>query len=313
MSQTKKQQSASMHRRVQISDARKHRSAQAKVTKEVNLVSTEKAESIIVHFVADPVLEGEQIQGMAAELAVDSNQPKQSSVATDKEVTPRICGYDMTNVNRQMRARQKKQRQQSNGEMCKLAVRPSAQQIKEQEIQKAVRSAGRSVRRTRKRGRKYPPVEFGFKKVFLALTCAAVAVFGIVYLVDVNSPDISLKVAAMQTGIDAVYPSYTPRGYALSDITSENGRVTLNFKNAESNGAYSLVEESVDVANIGTALSEYVAENFGTNYSRIEEQGTSVYIANNSAVWASGGVLYKLKVTSGSLTRKQIVTIATTK
>ena len=64
-------------------------------------------------------------------------------------------------------------------------------------------------------------VRFGIGRVFLAFGCAVAVVVGIVYLVNANMPDISLKVAAMQTGIDNPYPSYVPRDYNVSDVVSE--------------------------------------------------------------------------------------------
>ena len=58
-------------------------------------------------------------------------------------------------------------------------------------------------------------------KVLLAFGCAALAVGAISYFVSTSTPDISVRVAAMQSGIEATYPSYIPRGYSLSDIISE--------------------------------------------------------------------------------------------
>ena len=121
-----------------------------------------------------------------------------------------------------------------------------------------------------------------------------------------------IKVAAMQTGINAVYPQYTPRGYSLSDITAENGRILINYKNAETGEVYSITEENSSWNS--TALqNNYVKEHFGANYTKVEENGISVFISANNAAWVNNGILFKLTVTSGSLTRKQITTIATSK
>lgn len=169
------------------------------------------------------------------------------------------------------------------------------------------KSFGRSHYHSRQR------VSFGFKRVVLALACAAAAVFAIVYFVNLNSPDISLKVAAMQSGIEAKYPTYIPRDFNLSDITSENGKITLNFRNSSTGDAFSIIEEKSSWDS--TALYEnYVKYTYGDNYTLIRDQettrGLALYISNSDACWVNGGVVYKLKTTSGSLTKKQIKAIA---
>ena len=137
-------------------------------------------------------------------------------------------------------------------------------------------------------------------------------VAGVVYAVDASMPDPSLKVIALQSGIDAVYPEYVPRGYVLSDITSEDSRVIMNFKNMDEKAEYSLVEEVVG-ANGEKMLNEYVNSVFGSDYTRIDEQDKVVYVGNKGAAWVDGGILFKLEIASGNLTRKQILTIATMK
>ena len=184
--------------------------------------------------------------------------------------------------------------------------RPTAQELKEQAISQVLTKAA-ETRAPKKR--KMAPVHFGFKRVLLATFCAAVAVFAIVYFVNLNAPNISLKVAAMQSGIEASYPAYVPREYTLSDIASENGKITLNFKSAASSGAFTLVEEKSSWDS-NALLNNYIREEYGENYTLIREQGLALYISNSDAAWVNGGVVYKLKTTSGSLTKKQIKSIA---
>lgn len=190
--------------------------------------------------------------------------------------------------------------------------RPTARELREQAIQKALREASTSSKMTSdkssKKSRDDHKLHFGVGKVFLALSCAAVAVFAIMYFVNLNMPDISLKVAAMQTGIDASYPNYIPRGYRISSITSENGKVTLEFVN-DGGEAFSIVEESSSWDS-NALMNNYVKESFGDDCSVIREQGLTIYTNKNNAAWVNGGVVYKLKVTTGSLTNKQIRSIA---
>lgn len=187
----------------------------------------------------------------------------------------------------------------------------SAKELKDLAIKKALASAEKTTKNDKKTKKvKGEKLHFGFGRVVLALSCAAAAVFAIAYFVNLNMPDISLRVAAMQTGIEASYPSYVPRDFNLSDITSEEGKVTLNFKNASAGDAFSLVEEQSSWDS-NALLTNFVKDAYGDNYTTVREQGLTLYISGSNACWVNGGVVYKLTTTSGSLTKKQIKSIAT--
>ena len=194
------------------------------------------------------------------------------------------------------------------------AVKMTAKELKDQAIQKALASANKTVDNDttskKNKKRKVAKVHFGLGRVVLALSCAAAAVFAIVYFVNLNMPDISMRVAAMQTGIDASYPGYVPRGFSLSDITSENGKIVLNFKNASTGDAFSLIEEQSSWDS-NALLTNFVKDEYGEKYSIVREQGLTMYVSDSNAVWVNVGVMYKIETTIGSLTKKQINTIAT--
>ncbi|MBP5205036.1 hypothetical protein J6Z37_01920, partial [Candidatus Saccharibacteria bacterium] len=112
----------------------------------------------------------------------------------------------------------------------------TAKELKDQAIKKALQDAEKQSTPIAEKIQDQPEktkgkIRFGLGRVVLALTCAAAAVFAIVYFVSLNMPDISFRVAAMQTGIDASYPSHVPRNYNLSGITSESDKITLSFVN----------------------------------------------------------------------------------
>ena len=193
----------------------------------------------------------------------------------------------------------------------------TARQMKDQAIKKALAEAtmkssdnttmmDKKVRSEQKINKK---LHFGFGRVMLALSCAAIAVISIVYFVNLNIPDISLKVAAMQTGINASYPSYIPRDYKVSSITSEDGRITINFKNSVAENDFTLIEESSSWDS-NALLKNFVKNEYDENYSVVREQGLTIYISGSNACWVNGGVLYKIKADSGVLTNKQIKSIA---
>ena len=192
-------------------------------------------------------------------------------------------------------------------------AKPTAQQLKDQAIKKALASAStmstsgeQAIENDKKLNSKH---HFGVGRVVLALTCAAAAVFAIVYFVNLNMPDISLKVAAMQTGIEATYPSYVPRDFGLSGIVSESGKITLNFANHASGDEFSLVEEKSSWDS-NALLNNFVKDEYGDNYSTIREQGLTIYVSDSNAAWVNGGIVYKLNTTTGTLTKKQISSIA---
>ena len=113
----------------------------------------------------------------------------------------------------------------------------------------------------------------------------------------------------MQTGIEASYPSYIPRDFNLSDITSAEGRITLNFKNAISDSSFNIVEEKSSW-DTNALLNNFVRNEYGEDYVVVREQGLTIYINDSNAAWVNGGVIYKINANSNTLTKKQIKSIA---
>lgn len=183
----------------------------------------------------------------------------------------------------------------------------SAKEIKDREIKKAISKADKIT--AEKKTKKPAKIHFGVGRVVLALSCAAAAVFAIVYFVNLSAPDLSLRVAAMQTGIEASYPSYVPRDFSLSDITSENGKITMSFINRGTGEAFTLVEEKSSWDS-NALLENFVRREYGEDYAMVRENGLTLYIKDSDAAWVNGGMVFKLKTTSGTLTKKQIRAIA---
>ena len=196
----------------------------------------------------------------------------------------------------------------SDSELLPMTMsKMTAKEIKERAIAKALSEAARP--KEEKVVERPMRTHFNWARVILAFGCAAAAVFAIVYFVNLSSPDISFKVAAMQTGIEASYPSYVPRDYSLSDITSENGRITLNFRNTGEGTVFTIIEEK-STWDSNTLLANYVRPEYGEDYTMIREQGLTLFISDSDAAWVNGGVVYKLKAAPGLLTKKQIKAIA---
>lgn len=147
------------------------------------------------------------------------------------------------------------------------------------------------------------------KRFALAFGASVICVAAIAYFVTTNIPDISVRVAAMQTGVEASYPSYIPRDFSLEGIDSGDGKITLAFKTTDGK-SFSLIEEksSWDSAAL---QRNYVQETWKDNYTTTHEQGITIFINEASAAWVNGGVLYKINADPGVLTKKQLRNIVT--
>ena len=92
--------------------------------------------------------------------------------------------------------------------------KPSASELKEAAIKKALKTVEEP---TEEKTLKTSP-KFGLGRIILALGCATVSILAIAYLVNINMPEFSLRVAAMQSGIDPTYPNYVPAGYSQNSL-----------------------------------------------------------------------------------------------
>lgn len=192
--------------------------------------------------------------------------------------------------------------------------RPSSQELKATAIESALASVATMEERapsTRSRKTTLPRKKTGAKRFAIAFTCAAACVAAVIGFVGSNIPDISVRVAAMQTGIQASYPSYIPRDYSLDNISSEDGKITMNFVGPD-NSSFKLIEEKSSWDS-SALLRNYVEPSWGEDYATTHEQGITIYIANASsdAAWVNGGVLYKITSGGTSLTKKQVRSIVT--
>lgn len=192
--------------------------------------------------------------------------------------------------------------------------RPSSQELKANAIESALASvATMEDRKQASRSKKtvMPRKKTGAKRFAIALSCAVACVVAVIGFVGSNIPDISVRVAAMQTGIQASYPSYIPRDYSLGDISSEDGKITMVF-NGPDNAAFKLVEEKSSWDS-SALLRNYVEPSWGDQYATTHEQGITIYISNASsdAAWVNGGVLYKITSSGTALTKKQVRSIVT--
>lgn len=193
--------------------------------------------------------------------------------------------------------------------------RSSPQELKERAIEQALHSVATMDEEYTPKTRRQPAMRTkrkgGVKRFAIAFACATLCVGGIIGFVSANIPDISVRVAAMQTGITAAYPSYIPRDYNLGDIYSEDGKITMVF-NGPNNASFTLIEEKSSWDS-SALLRNYVEPVWGEDYVTTHEQGITIYISESTSdtAWVNGGVLYRITSEGTPLTKKQVRSIVT--
>lgn len=142
-------------------------------------------------------------------------------------------------------------------------------------------------------------------RILLALATSTACVIALAAIVKVNLPNISVKVAAVQTGVEASYPGYIPRDFNLSGVyTNDQNSVIIEFKGPNNTG-FTLAEEKSSWDS-NALFTNYVKGAYGDTYDTVREQGVTVYINYSNAAWVKNGTFYKLTANSGVLSKKQI-------
>ena len=188
-------------------------------------------------------------------------------------------------------------------------VHMSAQEMKERAISDALQKVA-SMDKIEQHQQQEQKKSF-FKRRGFAIA-ASLAVFSVCllgYLLYLNLPDLSVRVAAMQSGIENAYPSYVPTSYRLRGLVKEeNGTITLNFVKDDQN-KFTLIEKKSSWDS-DAVLANFVRDRWGSDYTVAKGQGLTVYISGSNAVWVNGGVLYEIQDDNGSLSTDDLHDIA---
>ena len=124
-----------------------------------------------------------------------------------------------------------------------------------------------------------------------------------------NIPNLSIRVAASNAGIDASLPRYQPSGYRINGpIAYTNGEVAVKYKQAGSTDAFTLTQRTSDWDPQAT-LDNYVEPESRDNYEIHSAQGLTVYTYGKKAVWVNGGILHIIEGTA-KLSSQQVERIA---
>lgn len=127
---------------------------------------------------------------------------------------------------------------------------------------------------------------------------AAVAVISIVVLAFaawIKLPQLSVKLAATKSHVNASLPTYVPPGFAMSGhAKATEDKVVVSFKSKEDPAkSFSLTQRNSNMDSTAMA-STLLPTKAAVQTSQIN--GTTVYIydANNDAMWVNHGVHYQL-------------------
>lgn len=146
---------------------------------------------------------------------------------------------------------------------------------------------------------------------FMSVGSAMVALLLLAgYFTYLNMPNLSVRVAAAQAGVDASYPEYRPDGYSLAGaIGYTQGEVSMKFASngGPQNFTLSQKKSSWDSSAV---LDNYVKEKAGDNYITYSERGLTIYTYGSNAAWVNNGVLYTIDG-DAPLSSDQIRRIAT--
>lgn len=115
------------------------------------------------------------------------------------------------------------------------------------------------------------------------------------YLTFINIPNLSIKVAAANAGINADLPQYQPNGYRIhGPITYTQGKVSVAYKENGSQQGYTITQKASDWDPQAT-LDNLVTPDSQDDYQIRSIQGLTVYTYDKKAVWVNGGILHTLE------------------
>jgi hypothetical protein len=181
-------------------------------------------------------------------------------------------------------------------------VELTSKEIKDQAIAKAL--ATPSTKPVKKKFiRRHP-------RLVTVLSFSIVVAVALAYVVYLNMPALSVRLAATQAGINATYPQYQPDGYSLNGpVTFTDGAVSIHF--AANTGTTKFdITQAKSSWDSTAVLDNVVRKATGNNYITSQESGLTIYSYDGNAAWVNAGILYTI-VGDAPLSGDQIRHIAT--
>lgn len=182
----------------------------------------------------------------------------------------------------------------------KPAAQPTSRDVKHAELGKALANAGMVSKQSKQPRRRALHVA--------AASLGLLLITG--YFTYLNMPNLSVRVAAAQAGIDASYPEYRPVGYRLDGpVAYQSGEVSMKFASNSAPIAFSL-SQSKSSWDSAALLEKYVSPRSKGNYATYSDAGLTIYTYGTDAAWVNGGILYTVEG-NALLSNEQIRRLAT--
>lgn len=179
--------------------------------------------------------------------------------------------------------------------------------IKKEAIDSAMNGVSSNSHK-RVRAKKAPKKSFGRLASLASAGSALLLIAG--YFTYLNMPNLSVRVAAAQAGIDAEYPSYRPSGYSLNGpVAYDQGQVSMTFASNGGPQEFKLIQSKTGWDS-SAVLDNYVQPQAGEEYVTSRNSGLTIYTFDNNAAWVSNGILYTVEG-DASLSIDQVQRMAT--
>lgn len=185
-----------------------------------------------------------------------------------------------------------------------VAIKP-AREIKQAALKEALAKAPEHHERVGKQHKVAP--KKSHRLASITMVALSLAVLG-GYFTYLNMPNLTVKVAAAQAGVEASYPSYRPDGYGRGQVAYGNGMVRISFRSNAGPLHFSLVQRSSSWDSLALR-DNFVEPEWGDNIDIVTDSGLTIYRKDSDAAWVNDGMFYLIEG-DAPLTPAQIRRIA---
>ena len=221
----------------------------------------------------------------AHHLAPQKQHPQLQPAKQPAPVAPSVA---RTDIHRPHPVQQRAHAAQSAKRQAVQTELPTASVLKQAAINEAMDSAPKHHAKQHAQARSPRSRILG-----VVFGCFALVLFG-GYLTYLNVPNLSVRVAAAQAGIDASYPGYRPDGYRLDGpVAFSNGEVRMQFAANTGETGFTL-NQAKSSWDSSALLENFVRNESKDEYTTSQEKGITIYSFDGDAAWVSGGILYTI-------------------
>lgn len=191
---------------------------------------------------------------------------------------------------------------QSSKNTVSKPIAQTSKEIKDQAIAKAL--ATPAPKPAKKKFIKRHP------RLVTILGISIVLAVAVAYVVYLNMPALSVRIAGSQAGISATYPQYQPDGYSLDGpVTFTDSAVSIHFA-ANTGSTKFTITQAKSSWDSTAVLDNVVKKAAGNNYITSQERGLTIFTYSGNAAWVNAGILYTIQG-DAPLSGDQIRRIAT--